>query len=81
MSIRKQLCGVVISIKSDEGLTYDEMLEKCNGGNVRLSRSQLSNILCNGGKNVAIELIERIIDKLGGEVSIGFTRKDDYPFY
>lgn len=77
MGIKEKLCAVVKTIKEDDGLTYDEILEKCNAGSIKLSRSQLSNVLCKSGKNVSIELIDQIIDKLGSNISINSTKKED----
>ena len=62
MSVKSQLCNIIIDTKDEKNLTYDEILSLCSGG---LHRSQLSNILKYEGLNVSIDTIEFVLLKLG----------------
>lgn len=67
MSVKSQLCNIVRVLKSEQGLTYDEILLKCRGG---LHKSQLTNIIKNDGFGVSVDLIEWVIKSLGGELEV-----------
>ncbi len=67
MNIKSQLCYEISVIKSSEGLTYDQLIVQ--SGNVVL-KSQLISILKHKGKNVSVEVIEKVLYGLGREVKI-----------
>ncbi len=67
MGVKNQLCNVVITLKREKGLTYDNILLLGEGA---FHRSQLVSILNNGGDNVSVGVIEDVIKCLGGELSI-----------
>ena len=75
MSIRNQLCEVVLSLKDSQGLSYNDIISLCKESDVSLSRPQLSYILCHRGKNISVELIEQVIGVFKGELSITYTHK------
>lgn len=63
----KQLCDWVAVIKEQRGLTYDKIVEICDGG---IHKSQLVSILKNEGKNVSVTTIADVIEALGGEIEV-----------
>ena len=73
MNIKSQLCYAVGVIKSSEGLTYDQLIVQA--GNVVL-KSQLISILKHRGKNVSVEVIEKVLHGLGREVKICISVPD-----
>ncbi len=67
MSIKTQLCNIVITLKKDKNLTYDQILDKGEGA---FHRSQLVSILKREGTSVSVNVIEDVIKCLGGNLSI-----------
>lgn len=67
MSIKSQLCNVVITLKDELKLTYDDILVLGEGS---FHKSQLTSIINHEGVNVSVDVIEKVIQVLGGELSI-----------
>lgn len=67
MSIKSQLCNIVITLKKDKNLTYDRMLVLGDGA---FHRSQLVSIIKHDGVSVSVSVIEDVIKCLGGDLSI-----------
>lgn len=65
MSIKIQLCNIIIDIKDTDKLTYDKLHEITD-----THRSQLVSIIKHQGKDVSVEVIEYVIKCLGGEVEL-----------
>lgn len=75
MSIKTQLCNIVITMKNEQNLTYDDIIDSCQGS---LHKSQLTNILKNEGCSVGLSKIEQLITNLGGKVEV--CLRTDYDF-
>lgn len=67
MSIKIQMCNIIITLKKEKNLTYNQMLDKANGA---FHKSQLVSIIKNGGENVSVSVMEDVIESLGGKLSI-----------
>lgn len=70
MSIKKQLCNIVIHIKDSESLTYDKLQEKTG-----VLRSQLVQIIVHEGKDVSLAVIEHVIKMLGYSTEVHLVQK------
>lgn len=71
MGIKTQLCKIVKSLKEENEMTYDQMVEFCKqGSQVMVHKSQLVNILKHDGDNVSVELMEYIIRKFDCHLEI-----------
>ena len=70
MSIKIQLCNIIIDMKDTDKLTYDKLHEITD-----MHRSQLVSIIKHQGKDVSVEIIEYVIKCLGGEVELHLRNK------
>jgi hypothetical protein len=67
MGVKSQLCNIVITLKRDNKLTYDQIVDMGNGA---FHRSQLVSILKHQGESVSVNVIEDVVKCLGGNLSI-----------
>lgn len=72
MTIKEQMCERIYLTKKNRGLTYDAIVEICNGG---IHKSQLTLILKHSGESVSLETIEYVLNKLDIEVRVEFVEK------
>ena len=71
MSIKKQLCNIVIDLKDkDKAMTYAKLYEI-----TKTHKSQLVSIMKHQGKDVSVEVIEYVIKCLGGEIELHLRNK------
>lgn len=78
MSLKTQLCNIVITLKNDKNLTYDQIVANGEGA---FHKSQLVSILNNGGNNVSVSVIEDVIKSFGGKLSIICTTDPTFEDY
>ncbi|CAM0104070.1 hypothetical protein VPH166E361_0033 [Vibrio phage 166E36-1] len=65
--LREKLCEALTSYKRDYGCTYDDLHKLTS-----LSKSQLTNICKNNGKEVKLETIEAALYKCGVSITLEF---------
>lgn len=66
MSIKSQMCNILIDYKRDEKLTYKQLQKKTDIG-----LTQLSYILKHNGEGVHINIIEDALNTLGFNLDLG----------
>lgn len=67
MNLKQRLCDVVVSIKSDNKLTYADIVKKTDG---LVNDTQINNILRHGGREITSDRIYNVIYKLGYRLNI-----------
>ena len=65
MTIKSKLCEGIEEYFYSEGMTYDQGI-KATG----LTRSQLYNVLKNGGGSISIDRLEKALNKIGLQIRL-----------
>lgn len=79
--MKKILTEKVKEVKKVENYTYESLVDKYKEQyyGEKITHAQLSNILKRDGKNVSVEVVEKLLWSLG--ISVGIVFQDVTEFY